>query len=167
MTLTRIHPRHVPLTEAQILKARYDEARQIKDAWDWRLRRAQYELRDAITHGGDTQASARNLAAVEINVADAAGELSVALNAWVQATTHQPGELPVHVITHPDMAKLIDRAADLFHDGASQTEVTRTTGLARETLRKYFPGHGWTQKDGGDFRALTKRAEAQIERRSA
>ncbi|MCO4257369.1 hypothetical protein [Pseudarthrobacter cellobiosi] len=89
MSATRLRP--PVITEAQILKNRYDEARQIKDAWDWRLRRAQHELRDATVNGtGDRHAAARNAAAVEIQVADAAGELRVALNAWMQATlTHE------------------------------------------------------------------------------
>lgn len=164
--MTRARLRAVPLTEAQILKNRYDEARQIKDAWDWRLQRAQYELRDATTRNGDIKAATMNLAAVQIQVADAAGELEVALRAWVRATA-QAGDTPIHVITHPSLAKQIEQAAQLFDDGASQKEVQRTTGLARETLAKYFPGRGWTYKDGGDFRALTKNAEAQIERRTA
>jgi DNA invertase Pin-like site-specific DNA recombinase len=56
----------------------------------------------------------------------------------------------------PERLKL---AQDLFRDGASQREVHRTTGIARETLRKYFPNTGWTFIQGGEFRALLKRAE--------
>lgn len=67
----------------------------------------------------------------------------------------------------PPSPERLQQAADLFADGASQKEVTRTTGLARETLAKYFPGRGWTYKEGGDFRALTKSAEKQINRISA
>ena len=59
----------------------------------------------------------------------------------------------------PVTQKDLDWAKTLFEDGASQCEVARTTGIARETLRKYFPGKGWTYKEGGDFRALTKRAD--------
>lgn len=165
MSRTKLRP--APITDTQILKARYDEARQIKDAWDWRLKRAQLELRDATTTSGDVKAASTNLAAVEIQVTDAAGELDVALNAWVSHNA-AINNTPVHVVTHPDLAKQqINRAAELFNDGASQTEVHRTTGLARETLRKYFPGQGWTQKEGGDFRALTKAADMQIDRRTA
>ncbi|MDP9185087.1 MAG: helix-turn-helix domain-containing protein [Actinomycetota bacterium] len=58
----------------------------------------------------------------------------------------------------------LDRARTLLQDGASQREVTRTTGISRMTLRKYFPGQCWTFKDGGDFRALTKSAEVKIRR---
>lgn len=84
MTRTKLRPPQ--LTESQILKNRYDEARQIKDAWDWRLKRAQHELADATRNGvGNRHAAARNLSAVEIHVQDAAGELEVALNAWVTA----------------------------------------------------------------------------------
>jgi len=48
------------------------------------------------------------------------------------------------------------KAGQLLADGASQREVQRTTGLARETIRKHFPGKGWTFRQGGEFRALQK-----------
>lgn len=91
MSRTKLRPPVV--SESQILKNRYDEARQIKDAWDWRLKRAQHELADATRNGvGDRHAAARNLAAVEIHVQDAAGELAVALNAWVTASRNTQGD---------------------------------------------------------------------------
>lgn len=67
----------------------------------------------------------------------------------------------------PPSPERLQQAANLFADGASQREVQRTTGLARETLRKNFPAAGWTFVEGGDFRALTKSAEEQIRRLSA
>lgn len=80
--------RRLPISEAQILKNRYDEAVRIKDAWDTRLKRAQQDHADATKYGGDTNATTRNITAVEIHVTDAAGELRVALNAWMNATTN-------------------------------------------------------------------------------
>lgn len=56
------------------------------------------------------------------------------------------------------------KAEQLFEDGASQREVTRTTGIGRGQLRKYFPGQGWTFKEGGDFRALVKAADVKLGR---
>lgn len=56
--------------------------------------------------------------------------------------------------------ELLDRAGRLLSDGASQREVTRTTGIARETLVKHFPGKKWTYRQGGDFRALTRSVKA-------
>ena len=79
--------RRPPVTESQILKNRYDEAVRIKDAWDYRLQWAQAVHADATEYGGDTDATGRTITAVEIHVTDAAGELRVALNAWVNATT--------------------------------------------------------------------------------
>lgn len=67
----------------------------------------------------------------------------------------------------PPTPEQIDHARRLLNDGASQREVQRTTGIARETLRKHFPGRGWTYVEGGDFRALTKAADEQINRRTA
>jgi len=53
--------------------------------------------------------------------------------------------------------ELLNQAADLFNDGASQREVCRTTGLARETIRKHFPGRGWTYRQAGEFRQMTRK----------
>ncbi|MDP9184099.1 MAG: helix-turn-helix domain-containing protein [Actinomycetota bacterium] len=64
----------------------------------------------------------------------------------------------------PVAREALARAGAMLEDGASQREVTRTTGISRMTLRKYFPGQCWTFKDGGDFRALTKSAEVKIRR---
>ena len=86
MTVTPIRQRRVPMTEVEILKSRYDEARQIKDAWDSRYKRALGEHSIAIRSGGDFTDTRRNLDAVEIQVADAAGELKVALAAWMYVT---------------------------------------------------------------------------------
>ena len=86
MSVTAIRPRRVPMTEVEILKSRYDEARQIKDAWAHRLKLAQQDHSHAFHHGGDTDATRRNLTAVEINFTDAAGELKVALDAWMHVT---------------------------------------------------------------------------------
>lgn len=60
-------------------------------------------------------------------------------------------------LKRPPSAELLNQAADLFNDGASQTEVQRTTGIARETLRKYFPGRGWTYRQAGEFRQTTRK----------
>ena len=86
MNVYRLPVRRNAITEVQILRARYDEARAIKEAWDFRLHWAQAVHADAVKYGGDTDATRRSLAAVEIQVADAAGELKVALNAWMAAT---------------------------------------------------------------------------------
>lgn len=59
-------------------------------------------------------------------------------------------------ITPEAQAERLKQAARLLEDGASQHEVQRTTGLARETIRKHFPGQGWTHVEGGKFRVLTK-----------
>jgi len=50
----------------------------------------------------------------------------------------------------------IKRAAELFADGASQTEVVRTTGLCKETLRKYFPGQRWSFVEAGEYGAAVR-----------
>lgn len=59
------------------------------------------------------------------------------------------------------------RAKELLLDGASVKEASRTTGLDRSTIQKYFPGMGWTSKQAGDFRALTRYAGETTTRRTA
>lgn len=56
----------------------------------------------------------------------------------------------------PSLEQRLQKAAELFADGTSQTEISRTLGMSRDTLRKYFPGQGWTYKQAGEFRALTR-----------
>ena len=56
----------------------------------------------------------------------------------------------------PPSPERLEQAARLLEDGASQREVQRTTGIHRTTLRKHFPGKGWTFVEGGQFRALLK-----------
>jgi len=57
----------------------------------------------------------------------------------------------------PPPPELLHRAAQLLADGASQHETQRTTGISRTTLRKHFPGQGWTPKQGGDFAAMVRK----------
>ncbi|SEI45396.1 hypothetical protein SAMN04487917_101377 [Arthrobacter sp. yr096] len=86
MTTTRAH--RVPATRSELLKARLDEARAIHDAWNIRLRRAEAQHTITTRDGGDNTATLRVIAATEISVLDAAGELKVALEAWVSSCTN-------------------------------------------------------------------------------
>ena len=56
----------------------------------------------------------------------------------------------------PTLQEKLDRAAQLFDDGASQTEIARTLNMSRDTLRKYFPGKCWTYVQAGEFAALNR-----------
>jgi DNA invertase Pin-like site-specific DNA recombinase len=62
----------------------------------------------------------------------------------------------------PVSAERLAQARTLFDDGASQREVTRTTGIGRGQLRKYFPSKGWTYVQGGEFRQLTKDSKIEL-----
>lgn len=62
----------------------------------------------------------------------------------------------------PPAPERLAQARALFDDGASQREVTRTTGISRMTLRKYFPSKGWTFVQGGEFRQLTKDSKIEL-----
>ena len=79
-TRSRVDPR-------ALMKSRYDEARAIKAAWDVRLNRAKSEHARAVRNGLDADSERRNLAAVEASATDAAGDLKVAANLWMN---HQP-----------------------------------------------------------------------------
>lgn len=56
----------------------------------------------------------------------------------------------------PPSQERLAQAAELLRDGASQHEVARTTGISTKTLRKHFPGQGWTHQQGGEFTALNR-----------
>lgn len=56
----------------------------------------------------------------------------------------------------------MDRARRLVEDGASVTEIKRTTGLARETILKYFPGSAWTCQQAGTHGAVIRHMERRI-----
>lgn len=45
----------------------------------------------------------------------------------------------------------LEQAKKLFENGASQQEVQRKTGMSRTTIRRYFPGQGWTHKQAAEY----------------
>ena len=45
----------------------------------------------------------------------------------------------------------LDRARAMIDDGASVMEITRTLGIARETILKNFPGASWSHRDAGSL----------------
>jgi hypothetical protein len=47
--------------------------------------------------------------------------------------------------------EVIDKAGQMVEDGASVMEITRTTGMARETILKHFPGASWSLRDCGQY----------------
>ena len=88
MSVTRLRPQTQPTTELQILKNRYDEARDIKDAWHHRLEQAHRAHNVAARTGGDTEATNRTITAVEIDYVDAVTHHRAALTTWMDATLH-------------------------------------------------------------------------------
>lgn len=60
----------------------------------------------------------------------------------------------------PITAERLAAARQLFEDGASITEVVRTTRMARETLIKYLPdvAQPWSFTDCGSHGALIRYA---------
>lgn len=49
-----------------------------------------------------------------------------------------------------------------FEDGASYAEVSRTSGISKDTLRKYFPGYGWSPQQRGAWSRIVTRANERI-----
>ena len=74
------------MTPAQIARARYDEAHQIRDAWEHRIKVAQQEHQHATRVGGDKLTTRRNLNAVLIQADDALEAMRVAHHQWVETT---------------------------------------------------------------------------------
>lgn len=77
------------MTPAQVARARYDEAHQIRDAWEHRLRVAQLEHNHAAKNGGDELATRRNLNAAQLQADDALEAMRLAHHLWVEAARGQ------------------------------------------------------------------------------
>lgn len=71
--------------ETDTLKARYDEALALKEAWDHRVARANAEYRAALTVGAGVQEAQNNLNAVNIQHAEAITYMGTCLDAWLDA----------------------------------------------------------------------------------
>ena len=67
------------------LKATYDEALAIKEAWDHRVLRADQELMAARRSGVGVEAAQRNVAAVAVQHEEAVAYMAVCLDAWLDA----------------------------------------------------------------------------------
>lgn len=50
---------------------------------------------------------------------------------------------------HKIPPEVMEQARIMVEDGASVLEITRTTGLARETVVKHFPGSSWSHQEAG------------------
>lgn len=48
----------------------------------------------------------------------------------------------------------VQRAEELLDDGASNLEVARTIGCDERTIRRRFPGRGWTKQQAAEHSAL-------------
>jgi DNA invertase Pin-like site-specific DNA recombinase len=62
----------------------------------------------------------------------------------------------------PIARERLDRAELLLREGASQKEVSTTTGISRGVLNKHFPELKWTSKQAGEFRAATRYVKVSI-----
>ena len=71
--------------ETDTLKARYDEALAIKDAWDHRVARANAAYRAALTTGQGIQQAQNNLNAANIQHEEAVAYMGTCLDAWLNA----------------------------------------------------------------------------------
>ena len=43
------------------------------------------------------------------------------------------------------------RVEAMFEDGCSQREIARTLGIAPVTIRRHYPGRGWTKQQTRDY----------------
>lgn len=51
----------------------------------------------------------------------------------------------------PITSERLKLAAQCLDDGWSFIEITRTHGITAVTLRRHFPGRGWTPKQGAQL----------------
>ena len=57
-----------------------------------------------------------------------------------------------------------DKARRLLDDGASVYEVMRTIGGTPATIRRHFPGAGWTREEASRYGQAVRRANEQMRR---
>lgn len=77
------------MTGLDVLRARYEESRAIKDAWEYRLKVAHRAHRKAVRSGKGAESARRNIIAIEINFTDAITHHRVALTAWAAASNRE------------------------------------------------------------------------------
>lgn len=63
------------------------------------------------------------------------------------------GDLGEHAEIDITLDKMYE-AEKMLKDGASYQEVHRTFGIARKTLSSHFPGYGWSQAQGAQWREV-------------
>lgn len=56
-----------------------------------------------------------------------------------------------YTVVDDSSKKLLSEIEAMLDDGASYREVMRTLPIHYRTLRKYFPGRGWTPQQAGQF----------------
>lgn len=54
----------------------------------------------------------------------------------------------------PEKLALVKECLD---DGWSQVEIYRTHGVHTKTIRRHFPGSGWTMKQGSEIGVLVSK----------
>lgn len=53
-------------------------------------------------------------------------------------------------------------AATLLDEGCPYSEVARTIGRAPRSIRRYFPGRGWSPSESGCFAVAVRRANQRM-----
>ena len=64
----------------------------------------------------------------------------------------------------PHPTEIRERALALLQDGASYTEVGRTLGVKHSTVSGWWPGYGWTQRQGGSYGGMVKAMNEKMRR---
>ena len=80
------------MTPVQVARARYDEARQIRDAWEHRIKVAQAAHDEARRTKSDEMTTRRTLNATLIQADDALEAMRVAHRIWVEVARNNKGK---------------------------------------------------------------------------
>ena len=55
-------------------------------------------------------------------------------------------------------------AVELLDEGLSYTGVGQVLGFSRRTVTAHVPGRGWTQRQGGEYRAMQRWGEKRVDK---
>lgn len=91
-------------------------------------------------------------------------EIAVVLNVTARTVQRDRASLGIsRPVDRPPLTKdELDTICALLDDGAPAKEAARTVGCSDRTVRKHFPGRGWTAQQTAEFVAAVRQARRAV-----